>query len=469
MTRFQRRCIVVLVSGAAAVMAAAVATDAMAAADDEVGQGSWPSVSVNVTVRNGVLTAEGRAMGSAGRAGNPVLWRTPIARGVRATSVQHGGTTTFVQTTRGRFVIDNSTGRAFELAPNQVWQRSPIGEPVIVTGNQRPVRTGTEAPPSSATQPAAPRGTSPGAATTGNAYAADGESTSGLFSGSDANGGDGSPGKHGSELHGLSKYQIALRELMVANNVLITRLDRVQRLSAVGSRDVPTAQREAEQARQAVAAAQRRVNALSPHETGSAKDASAEPARTRAVAEPLSSTMTPRQYADLRAAQQRALDLSASMNRKAMWLDALYSLGEITPCQYEIERKTIAAYQREVERANLRVEEILLEANQPEAMSPQARRQSEQAERQVIAMQSRIRELERQLRGVERRQSQGHADEADVERAQAALTEAYHQLADASSKLATIRRDAEASAAKTTETEAEPVRARETATQPAEE
>jgi len=427
----QRVAGLVVVIGVLVTGSVCYTSGAKAAEDDLVGQGTWPSVSVNIRSRNGMLVAEGMTTGGVGRHANRVLWRTPLGHAGQGTSIQRGGSTTFVQTGSGnQFVIDNATGRTIVMRENQVWRRS-TGEMVDVPGPYRPVRPEVAAPPlapgaSPGAVPAS-ESASPGvseSAAPGNAYAGD------------AHTGPAAPAHRGDEMSGLSNYQLALRDLMTANNVLITRLDRERELAAVESSELPSARRAVEQARQSVAAAQQRVHRLAPRTEEESPSTSDEPARANPPARP---TLTPQQYANHRAAQQRALDLSAAMNRKAMLLEAQLELGHITPEEYAHEQKTVAAYQREVDRANLRAAEILLEANQPEELSPRDRQRFEQAERQVIAVQERILTLERQLREVEQKESNGQADEEDVERAQTKLTEAYQQLMAASNTLTEAR------------------------------
>jgi len=355
---FRRQVVVVVLAGVWAMSYAS----GVGAQGTVVDQDAWPPVSVNVSVQNGVLVAQGVSMGGLGSS-NRVLWRTPLARGSRATSVRHGGTTTFVQTADGRqFVIDNMTGQAVLLRENQMWRSTPGG--VATVGPARPVRPETSSPPQ---RSAAATGPVPYAvpAAGGREFFRDGGTyeEEGLPPAHEAarDVGPPAPAPAADELHGLSAYQQALRDLMNANNVLITRLDRERQLAAVESSELPQARREVDQARQSVSVAQERVNRLA---SGVAE--SSAPSRV-AVAR---SVMTPQQYAEFRAAQQRALDLSAAMNRKAMLLDAKLTLEEITQEQYDCEQKVLAAYQREVDRANARADEILREANHAAATQP---------------------------------------------------------------------------------------------------
>jgi len=421
------------------------------------GQGTWPSMSVNVSVQDGVLVAQGVTMGGSG---NRVLWQTPLMRlsGSPGLAVQHGASTTFIQAGSQRIVIDNATGRAYLLANNQAWRRFPAGEPVDITGLTRP------APPSTTAAPAPPtphypsvnetprmRETAATSDTPPPAGAADTSRT--LLAGSD------------NELKSISTYQQALRALMEANNRLLVRLERQQRLESMSASqsEIEPASTDVEQARREVTAAQKRVDSFLTL-------ASAEPVRARTVEDvegaptpAKQAQLTPQQYVDLQQAEQRVLDLSAQMNRKALRIEEQKELGELTAAQLDREQRTIEAYQREVDRANLHLQELRLSANRPEELPVQVQAQVGKSEREIVSLNDKATQLERQLRDVEARQLDGKASDQDVQDVQAQLTATYKQLSSASRELTDLHN------AFFHVQVIEPIRAREsTTTEPAE-
>ena len=422
------------------------------------GQGTWPSMSVNLSVQNGVIVAQGVTMGGSG---NRVLWQTPLMRlsGSPGMAVQHGASTTFVQAGNRRIVIDNATGRAYVLANNQAWRRFPAGEPVDITGLSRPVPPSTTAtpatpPPHYGSVSETPRMRETTAVSDTPPPAASGADTSRTL----LTGGD-------NELKSISTYQQALRALMDANNRLLVRLERQQRLQRMSAPqgDIESASTDVEQAHREVTAAQKRVDSFLTL-------ASAEPIRARTVEDvegaptPIKQAqMTPQQYVDLQQAEQRVLDLSAQMNRKALRIQEQKELGELTAAQLEREQRTIEAYQREVDRANLHLQELRLAANRPEELPAQVQAQVGQSEREIVSLNDKATQLERQLRDVEARQLDGKASEQDVQDVQAQVTATYKQLSSASRELTDLHN------AFFHAQVIEPIRARESATaEPAE-
>ncbi|RPI63146.1 MAG: hypothetical protein EHM48_02925, partial [Planctomycetaceae bacterium] len=77
---------------------------------------TWPPISVNVSLQNGWVVAEGRTTDHAQR----LVWRTPIAQGGQGMTVEHGWGSIFVQVGNRQFVVDDATGNTQELKPGDV-------------------------------------------------------------------------------------------------------------------------------------------------------------------------------------------------------------------------------------------------------------------------------------------------------------------------------------------------------------
>jgi len=151
------------------------------------------------------------------------------------------------------------------------------------------------------------------------------------------------------------------------------------------------------------------------------------------------------------------------MNRKALRIEEQKELGELTAAQLDREQRTIEAYQREVDRANLHLQELRLSANRPEELPVQVQAQVGKSEREIVSLNDKATQLERQLRDVEARQLDGKASDQDVQDVQAQLTATYKQLSSASRELTDLHN------AFFHVQVIEPIRAREsTTTEPAE-
>jgi len=86
--------------------------------------GTWPPVSVNITEQNGWVWALGLVEGN----DTHVAWRTRLAPAGAGVSVQHGWNTTFVQVSARNYVIDNASGVAHVLGPDEIWRRGETGQ-----------------------------------------------------------------------------------------------------------------------------------------------------------------------------------------------------------------------------------------------------------------------------------------------------------------------------------------------------
>ncbi len=158
---------------------------------------TWPIVSVSVTTSRGWIVAQGMTLGGVR---NRILWRTPIApTGGSPTSVQQGVSSTFVQIGERQFVVDNASGQVTELRGGVVYRR-------FGPGSQN----------DSSQAPAVAMAPVGGGQQNQNAVAQPVDMPSGTAQSADVG------------VQRVRNYQLALRELMVANQQLVDAMQNVQ-------------------------------------------------------------------------------------------------------------------------------------------------------------------------------------------------------------------------------------------------
>jgi hypothetical protein len=82
-------------------------------------RGTWPPITVNVTMENGWVVATGNVDGAIG----PALWKSALAPAGPPIAVHQGVLTTFVEVGPRRFVVDDASGRATELGGGAVYRQ----------------------------------------------------------------------------------------------------------------------------------------------------------------------------------------------------------------------------------------------------------------------------------------------------------------------------------------------------------
>lgn len=106
---------------ASVVWTSLFAPPAVADLDDLDDLFSLPRITVNVTIRDGVVVAYARTLDQAQR----VLWRVPLARAGPNVAITRGPQAVMVEVGDRQFVIDKVSGRTRELRPGEVYRELP--------------------------------------------------------------------------------------------------------------------------------------------------------------------------------------------------------------------------------------------------------------------------------------------------------------------------------------------------------
>jgi hypothetical protein len=115
------------------------------------GEGTWPTVSVSLSIEGNVYILEGRTQAQTGQ----IIWRRPIGPIDQPVTLQHGWMTSFVTVGNRQFVVDNATGQAQEVAYGSVYRRLGAGATTEPSSSELYAVNGTAvvAPPAGALAP----------------------------------------------------------------------------------------------------------------------------------------------------------------------------------------------------------------------------------------------------------------------------------------------------------------------------
>ena len=372
------------------------------AAGDFVGEGTWPSISMNVSIRDGWIVLIGRATGQNGG----VLWQRRLLPAGDGVTVSHGWMTSFVSVGQRQFVVDNATGQIQELPLGATFRR---GYTPPVQPNFPPVPL----------RPNLPAGPTPGPGV-GSEPLVPLESAT----------------------QPMSIDQPAMRELMRANDALSVALQNMHTLPADASTATITqAQQAVEQARLAVSESRRRLYAK--YETSATQPTMpAPPASTPPP--PAASGQVTAQHRALQLTQQRLTDLEAESNRVAIALGEAQAASPPDAQRVAELERTLRAVDTRLDQARTDLVEARMAAMFPPlaVLDTDLRCRIGQAERQVIDLTEDVHKAQASVVNMRQAVDRGERTGDDLAMSGTHLLAAIQKLESAKRELADLQQTA---------------------------